>query len=188
MQTFGLLTPERFVRVSYLLGSAVLIMSSRFPAFFFIIGFLCALNSFSAAQLDDQAPALLSIKSDVGASSPNLTSWNAASNGGPCADKWAGVVCDESNRITGLNMSGFYLEGKFASDAFSKFTDLKSIDVSNNKLESPFPSLDNLKNLHRRVSNMYFVFVQMVNHSLDSPTLIVLADNKPFLSFVILIK
>ncbi|KAH7302325.1 hypothetical protein KP509_23G067600 [Ceratopteris richardii] len=132
-------------------------MSSRFPAFFFIIGFLCALNSFSAAQLDDQAPALLSIKSDVGASSPNLTSWNAASNGGPCADKWAGVVCDESNRITGLNMSGFYLEGKFASDAFSKFTDLKSIDVSNNKLESPFPSLDNLKNLHDvNFSNNYY--------------------------------
>ncbi|KAH7302336.1 hypothetical protein KP509_23G068000 [Ceratopteris richardii] len=123
-------------------------MSSRFPAFFFIISFLSALCSSSEAQSDDQALALLSIKSEVGASSPNITSWNTAFNGGPCGDKWVGVVCDASGRITGLNMSGFYLKGKLPTDVFSSLTNLESIDFSNNELQSPFPSLNNLKNLH----------------------------------------
>ncbi|KAH7278149.1 hypothetical protein KP509_38G026600 [Ceratopteris richardii] len=46
------------------------------------------------------------------------------------------------------NMSGFNLEGVLPNDAFSKLTSLRSLDFFYNQLRSPFPSLDNLKNLH----------------------------------------
>ncbi|KAH7302342.1 hypothetical protein KP509_23G068300 [Ceratopteris richardii] len=120
--------------------------ASRFPAFLFIISFLSALNSFSHAQ--DGATALLAIKAAVGVSNPLLSSWNSSSNGGPCGDNWAGVTCDSSKRITGLNVSGFNLAGALPNDAFSALTDLKSLDFSFNKLQAPFPSLNNLRNLH----------------------------------------
>ncbi|KAH6559033.1 hypothetical protein KP509_1Z031300 [Ceratopteris richardii] len=121
----------------------------KFPAFIFMISFLSALHSSPHAELDDQAFALLAIKTAVAASNPRLSSWNTSSTGGPCVDKWVGVVCDDnSKRITGVNISAFYLEGVVPIDAFSKLTDLKSIDFSDNVLEGPFPSLDNLKSLH----------------------------------------
>ncbi|KAH7280431.1 hypothetical protein KP509_37G067000 [Ceratopteris richardii] len=113
-----------------------------------LVSLLPSLITLSYAQLQDEAGALLNIKQAVGLNSPNLTSWSASSNEGPCVGKWAGVTCDSSQRIIQLNMSGFNLEGVLPNDAFSKLTNLRSLDFFYNRLQSPFPSLDNLKNLH----------------------------------------
>ncbi|KAH7278209.1 hypothetical protein KP509_38G029700 [Ceratopteris richardii] len=112
-----------------------------------LISLLAALITLSHAQLNDEALALLNIKQAVGLQSPKLASWS--SNGDPCADKWVGVTCDISQKyVIGLNMSGFNLKGILPNDVFSKLTSLRSLDFFYNQLESPFPSLDNLKNLH----------------------------------------
>ncbi|KAI5055830.1 hypothetical protein GOP47_0029351 [Adiantum capillus-veneris] len=103
---------------------------------------LCLL-SFSQAQ-DDQAATLLAIKAAVGATNNNLLSWDT---GGPCTDNWAGVTCNSDNDIVGLNMSNFGLNGVLPSNAFSKLTELRSLDLSNNYLKSPLPTFDPLKNL-----------------------------------------
>ncbi|KAH6556954.1 hypothetical protein KP509_1Z146300 [Ceratopteris richardii] len=118
-------------------------------AVIFFVSLLPVIITLSYAQLQDEAQALLVIKQAVGLKSPNLTTWSSSSNGGPCADNWAGVTCDSSQKIIiKLNMSGFNLEGVLPNDAFSKLTSLRSLDFFYNQLQSPFPSLDNLKNLH----------------------------------------
>ncbi|KAH7277673.1 hypothetical protein KP509_38G001600 [Ceratopteris richardii] len=111
-----------------------------------LVRVLPTLITLSHAQLDE-ALALWTIQQAVGLTSPNLTSWNASSTD-PCADKWAGVTCDSSQKyIIRLNFSGCNLTGVLPNDAFSMLTSLKTLDFSGNQLESPFPSLDNLQNL-----------------------------------------
>lgn len=110
-----------------------------------VISVLCLL-SLSQAQTD-QAAALLALKAAVGPASTNLTSWNATTSA-PCDDKWTGVTCDAYNNIIGLNLSFSGLIGKLPADTFTQLTKLRSLDLSDNSLESPLPAFDQLKNLH----------------------------------------
>ncbi|KAH6556359.1 hypothetical protein KP509_1Z185500 [Ceratopteris richardii] len=141
--------PSASTGLRFLQMMAIKSVDCSLSAVILFVNLLPVIITLSYAQLGEEAHALLDIKQAVGLNSPYLTTWSSSSNGGPCGDNWAGVTCDSSQRIIiKLNMSGFNLEGVLPNHAFSKLTSLRSLDFFYNHLQSPFPSLDDLKNLH----------------------------------------
>ncbi|XVE81950.1 hypothetical protein DITRI_Ditri15bG0107700 [Diplodiscus trichospermus] len=81
-------------------------------------------------------------------SSAALSSWDLSSNNGtsPC-DRWVGITCDKSANIIHLNLSSMKLKGMLQNFDFISFSNLVTLDLSNNSLYGAIPS--HISNLSR---------------------------------------
>ncbi|XP_057801516.1 leucine-rich repeat receptor protein kinase HPCA1-like [Salvia miltiorrhiza] len=95
-----------------------------------------------AATNAQDAAALRSLKDEWTNTPP---SWDAS--GDPCSS-WDGVVCDNSSRVTSLELSSMGLTGKMSGD-IGQLSELLSLDLSNNLGLTGIisPQLGNLKKL-----------------------------------------
>ncbi|KAL1552159.1 leucine-rich repeat receptor protein kinase HPCA1-like [Salvia divinorum] len=95
-----------------------------------------------AATNANDAAALRSLKDEWTNTPP---SWDGS--GDPCTS-WDGVVCDNSSRVTSLELSSMGLTGKMSGD-IGQLSELLSIDLSNNLglTGTISPQLGNLKKL-----------------------------------------
>nr|KYP39987.1 putative LRR receptor-like serine/threonine-protein kinase At4g08850 family [Cajanus cajan] len=69
-------------------------------------------------------------------SQASLSSWTTRVS--PCKS-WKGIVCDNSNSVTDINVTNFGLKGTLHSLNFSSFPKLLSLDISNNSFSGTIP-------------------------------------------------
>ncbi|XP_019460985.1 PREDICTED: MDIS1-interacting receptor like kinase 2-like isoform X2 [Lupinus angustifolius] len=85
---------------------------------------------------EDQTSSLLVWKASFdNQSQAFLSSWITDTN--PCM--WVGIVCDNSNSISTINITSLGLKGTLHSLNFSTFTKLLSLDISNNSFNGSIP-------------------------------------------------
>ncbi|KAG2330771.1 hypothetical protein Bca4012_019655 [Brassica carinata] len=90
--------------------------------------------SFAATNPDDVV-AINGLYAALGA--PMLPGWTA-SGGDPCGEAWQGVVCNVSDIIS-ITVNAANLEGELG-DNLSKFTSIRGIDFSNNRIGGYIPT------------------------------------------------
>ncbi|KAL2316996.1 hypothetical protein Fmac_030872 [Flemingia macrophylla] len=112
---------------------------------------------YEAAQDENiEASALLNWKTSFDNQSlASLSSWSKFTS--PC--KWEGIVCDESNSVSTINVTKFGLKGTLLSLNFSSFPKLLSLDVSYNSLSGPIP---------HRIGNLSRISQLKMDHNLFS--------------------
>lgn len=110
-----------------------------------------------AADLNDQASILLSIKSDLIDPLDHLKDWKLSDERNPHCN-WTGIVCNSVGGIEKLDLSRRNLSGK-VSDEIQLLRSLVSIDLCCNGFSSPLPrSFSNLTLLRTiDLSQNYFV-------------------------------
>lgn len=111
----------------------------------------------SGQCLGDQQSLLLQLKNSLLPSAPNskkLVQWNRDVD---CCS-WDGVICDDGQRVTGLNLSGESISGGVEKSSLFKLQHLNSLDLSYNHINSTFPAgIGNLTNLtYLNLSNAGF--------------------------------
>ncbi|QCE01461.1 LRR receptor-like serine/threonine-protein kinase FLS2 [Vigna unguiculata] len=102
-----------------------------------------------------EASGLLKWKASLdNQSQVSLSSWSTFTS--PC--KWKGIVCDESNSISTINLVNFGLKGTLLNLNFSSFPKLLRFHVSYNNLGGPIPrQLGNMSKLSElRMDHNYF--------------------------------
>ncbi|RDX91442.1 MDIS1-interacting receptor like kinase 2, partial [Mucuna pruriens] len=94
-------------------------------------------SSYEASEDEDiKASALLKWKASLdNQSQASLSSWSTFTS--PC--KWQGIVCDESNSVSSINVTNFGLKGTLLNLNLSSFPKLLSLDVSSNSFSGPIP-------------------------------------------------
>ncbi|CAL0317591.1 unnamed protein product [Lupinus luteus] len=114
---------------------------------FFVLGFLAftATVTLGYEVAQDQTSSLLVWKASFdNQSQAFLSSWITDTN--PCM--WVGIVCDNSKSISTINITNLGLKGTLHSLNFSSFTNLLSLDISNNSFNGSIPNqIGNLTNL-----------------------------------------
>ncbi|KAL9316143.1 hypothetical protein ACSQ67_017144 [Phaseolus vulgaris] len=92
---------------------------------------------YEAAEDEDiEASALLRWKASLdNQSQVSLSSWSTFTS--PC--KWKGIVCDESNSVSTINLAKFGLKGTLLNLSFSSFPKLMRLCLSYNNLNGPIP-------------------------------------------------
>ncbi|CAN6861513.1 unnamed protein product [Brassica oleracea] len=90
--------------------------------------------SFAATNPDDVV-AINGLYAALGA--PTLPGWTA-SGGDPCGEAWQGVICNVSDVIS-ITVNAANLEGELG-DNLSKFTSIRGIDFSNNRIGGYIPT------------------------------------------------
>ncbi|KAG5381441.1 hypothetical protein IGI04_032911 [Brassica rapa subsp. trilocularis] len=91
--------------------------------------------SFAATNPDDVV-AINGLYAALGA--PSLPGWTA-SGGDPCGEAWQGVICNVSDVIISITVNAANLEGELG-DNLSKFTSIRGIDFSNNRIGGYIPT------------------------------------------------
>ncbi|KAL6970926.1 Receptor-like kinase tmk4 [Sarracenia purpurea var. burkii] len=93
----------------------------------------------SLASADD--PAVMTKL--AAALSPKPSGWSGTN---PCS--WTGVTCDNSNRVTSINLASQSLSGQLPSD-LNLLSHLQSLSLQRNSLSGPLPSFSNLTSLEQ---------------------------------------
>lgn len=119
---------------------------ATFPSVLSMILLLLLLGHGSAVEaLSQEAVALLSLKADVVDDGGHLDSW-VEDDASPCS--WNGVMCNASDAVVGLNISGMNLSGSL-SPSIGQLTNLISFSVACNNVSGPLPiEITELTNLH----------------------------------------
>ncbi|TKY57001.1 LRR receptor serine/threonine-protein kinase [Spatholobus suberectus] len=96
-----------------------------------------AVSAYEVAENQDrEASALFEWKVSLdNRSQASLPSWITGVS--PC--KWEGIVCDESNSVTAINVANLGLKGTLHSLNFSSFPRLLSLDISDNSFSGTIP-------------------------------------------------
>ncbi|XVF37907.1 hypothetical protein REPUB_Repub20aG0051800 [Reevesia pubescens] len=92
------------------------------------------------ATADDGA-TILKIASSF---KPAPSGWSSTSSENYC--NWPGINCDNSNRVTSINLSSKSLSGTIAPD-IATLSELRSISLQGNSLSGTIPSFANLSSL-----------------------------------------
>lgn len=102
-----------------------------------IIALLTAIIAISDGATDPgDVSALKGIYSNLG-SPQQLTGWNNANGGDPCAQSWKGVSCSGSS-VTSIKLSGLGLSGSLYYQ-LSDLSSLTTLDLSNNNFQGNIP-------------------------------------------------
>ncbi|KAH7443397.1 hypothetical protein KP509_02G032800 [Ceratopteris richardii] len=101
------------------------------------LSLVLAMAGFAVAAGSYEMNSLLAIKSGVEDPEGRLRGWSSA-NSTVCS--WAGVLCNASGAVTGLDLSGFHLGGTIAPEIQQLSASLLSLNVSNNNFSGPLPS------------------------------------------------
>ncbi|XVF28992.1 hypothetical protein REPUB_Repub15cG0081300 [Reevesia pubescens] len=75
---------------------------------------------------------------------PSPSGWSSTSSDNYC--NWPGINCDNSNRVTSINLSSKSLSGTISPD-ISALSELRSVSLQRNSLSGTIPSFANLSNL-----------------------------------------
>ncbi|BAT80989.1 hypothetical protein VIGAN_03062300 [Vigna angularis var. angularis] len=106
-----------------------------------------------------EASALLKWKASLdNQSQVSLSSWSTFTT--PC--KWKGIVCDESNSVSTINLENFGLQGTLLNLNLSSFPKLLRLYVSYNNLSGPIP---------RQIGNMSKISVLKMKHNYFSDSI-----------------
>ncbi|XP_027368539.1 MDIS1-interacting receptor like kinase 2-like [Abrus precatorius] len=105
---------------------------------------------------NNEATTLLEWKATLdNQSQASLSSWSTFNN--PC--KWEGIVCDESNSFSTINVTKFGLKGTLFTLNFSSFPKLLNLDISYNSFHGSIP---------HQISNLSRISQLKMGHNLFS--------------------
>ena len=108
-----------------------------------------------AATIDEnqvrEASALLEWKASFeNQSQASLSSWSE----GVSHCKWKEIICDRSNSVTSINVANHGLKGTLHTLNFSSFSNLLTLDVSNNSFSGTIPhQIANLSRVSELIMN-----------------------------------
>ncbi|KQK07664.1 probable leucine-rich repeat receptor-like protein kinase At5g49770 [Brachypodium distachyon] len=116
----------------------------------FLLLVLCLLAGSRIAAADTNPQDAAALKSLMKKWSNVPASWRQKSND-PCGEKWDGIACDNTSRVTSLNLFGMNMRGTLGDDIGS-LTELRVLDLSSNRdlggpLTPAIGKLIQLKNL-----------------------------------------
>ncbi|KAI4317383.1 hypothetical protein L6164_025255 [Bauhinia variegata] len=120
------LSPSSFLSSQISMGKLKTLVSLSIFIFFLL---------FSTAIADDGA----FMKELLKALSPTPSGWSSDT---PCCE-WKGINCDNSNRVTSINLASKQLSGTLRSD-LNSLSQLTSLSLQSNAFSGPLPSLANL--------------------------------------------
>nr|GLL47421.1 receptor protein kinase-like protein ZAR1 [Ipomoea trifida] len=101
--------------------------------FFFFVGFVVPLCS----SLSSDGLSLLALKAAINSDPAQvLASWSE-SDSMPC--RWAGIVCDDTHRVTSVSLSGNKLSGYVPSE-IGALSSLTSLNLSDNNFSNLIPA------------------------------------------------
>ncbi|KAL9225675.1 hypothetical protein vseg_001569 [Gypsophila vaccaria] len=100
-----------------------------------VVFFLVLVNITYAASGDQQSQYFTLMRKSL--SGKSLSDWVAKGEDSYC--NYTGVTCDFRGKVTGLNISGWLLQGSFPPDVCSYLPELRALDIGNNIISGTFP-------------------------------------------------